>query len=110
MDLKNIKITNILKVVIVVGSVLAAIWAIEDRYFTTAAAKEMRQQTIQTIDQLQQKINYNADVRLYDQLIQRKFLYKRLIIQNPEDQDLREEYQQILDAIKRVKERLERHR
>jgi hypothetical protein len=33
-----------------------------------------------------------------------------LIKQNPNDQDLREEYQQILDAIKRVKERLEEHR
>lgn len=110
MSLGNIKIINILKVVIVVSSVIAAIWAFEDRYQTKANANEIRQQTIQTIDQLQQKINYDADVRLFDQLIQRKFLYKRLIKQNPNDQDLREEYQQILDAIKRVKERLEEHR
>ena len=32
MSLGNIKIINILKVVIVVSSVIAAIWAFEDRY------------------------------------------------------------------------------
>jgi len=110
MNLGNIKIANILKVVVVISSIIAAIWAFEDRYQTKANADEMQQQTVKTIDQLQQKINYDADVRLFDQLIQRKFLYKKLIKQNPNDQDLREEYQQILDAIKRVKERLEEHR
>jgi outer membrane PBP1 activator LpoA protein len=110
MNLGNIKIINILKIVVVIVSIIGGVWAFEDRYQTKANANEVQQQTVKTIDQLQQKINYDADVRLYDQLIQRKFLYKRLIKQNPNDQDLREEYQQILDAIKRVKERLEEHR
>jgi len=110
MNLGNTKIINVLKVIIVVSSVIAAIWAFEDRYQNKANANEMRQQIITTIDKLQQKINYDADVRLYDQLIERKFLYKKLMKQDPNDQDLKEEYQQILDAIKRVKERLEKHR
>lgn len=110
MNLRDTKIINILKVVVVIGSIIAAVWAVEDRYQTNVHADEMYQQTIKTIDQLQQKMNYNADVRLYDQLIERKFLYKKLIKQNPNDQDLKEEYQQIIDAIKRVKERIETHR
>jgi predicted DNA-binding protein YlxM (UPF0122 family) len=106
----NASIVSILKVVAIILSIVAVVWAVEDRYFTAVAAKEMEQQVIQTIDQLQQKINYDADVRLYDQIIQRKLLYKRLMDQVPNDEDLKEEYQQIIDTIKRVKERLEKYR
>ena len=110
MSLGNVKIINIFKVMAVIGSVIFVIWAFEDRYQTKASAEESCKQTTKTINQLKQKINYEADVRLYDQLLQRKFLYKKLIKQDPIDQDLKEEYQQILDAIKRTKERLEEHR
>jgi len=110
MNLRNIKTINILKVIVVISSIIAAVWAFEDRYQTKASANEKHQQTIKTIDQLQQKINYVADVRLYDQLVERKFLYKKLMQQDPKDEDLKEEYKQILDAVKRVKERLDKHR
>jgi hypothetical protein len=38
MSLGNIKIINILKVAVVVGSVIAAVWTFEDRYQTNANA------------------------------------------------------------------------
>ena len=96
-----------LKIVGIIISLVLVIWAVEDRYQTIVDAKDMQEQTVKTINQLQQNINKNADIRLYDELVQRKFLYKKLLEQNQNDIDLREEYQEIKDAIKRVKARLE---
>jgi len=110
MDLRNISVINIIKVVVVLGSLIAAFWAIEDRYFTTVAAKEMQQQTIQSIEQLQRSINLNADIRLLGELQKQKRTIKREIKQNPNDQDLKEEYQEIVDEINRVKARIEKYR
>ena len=101
---------NIIKVVIVLASLFAAFWAIEDRYFTTVAAKEMQNQTIKTMEQLRQQINEDALRQLLDRLLAERRILKRELKQNPEDVNLQEEYQEILEQIGRVRARLEKYR
>lgn len=109
-DNKKSSFVNILKVITAVIAVIGGVYLIEDRYFTSIAAEKMEQQIVQTIDQLQQKMNQAADVQLLDRLQAQKRGIKRELRENPDDLDLKEEYQEILEAIKRVKGRLEKYR
>jgi len=110
MDIKNMKVTDILKIIVLVGAVIGAIWAVEDRYCTRVAAKEMEQQTLQTFKQFQQQMNENIDRQTLDRLMAEKRTLKRELNQNPNDTDLQEEYQEVLKEIDRIKARLEEYK
>jgi len=107
---KKSSLVNTLKIITAIIAVIGGVYLIEDRYFTSMAAEKMEQQIVQTIDQLQQRMNQAADIQLLDRLQAQKRGIKRELRESPGDLDLKEEYQEILEAIKRVKNRLEKYR
>lgn len=102
---KGLQITAL--VVTIVGTVSAGWWAIDSTY-----ARE--KQTIETFSQMQQQIKEFKQESIIDRLrttilslTEHKYIIKDQTRKYPNDQDLKEEYKNIVEDLEKAEKKLE---
>ena len=101
---------KIISGVVVIFSLLGGVWAFDDRYakeeIVAQNLQQLQQQTTQTIKQVQLKIQLQFYQMMYDNLTKEMFSYKRLLRENPNDPEIREEYERIIIERNRIKTKI----
>ena len=117
----GLKLTNLSKILIfsftIISFIVGAVFFMEDRYFSTVSAKEMKKSieadTVKTF-KIQQKIlelkqkeqERTMDMRFLEQLQCQKALVEKELKRDTKDTFLKERLRRIKDMIKRLENKL----
>ena len=103
---------KIISAIVLIFSFFGGVWAFDDRYCTNKALastlEKFQEQTQQTIKQFQLKVQLQFYQMMYDSLTKEMFTYKRMIREDPNDQDIKEEYDRIIDERKEIKTKIQK--
>lgn len=91
------KIMQIVGSIVVVISLITGVWMIDDRYVDAAEMK-----------QSQRMIYIKIDTQEYRVLTEQYYKYKRMVEMNPNDNQLRKQYNEIAIERKEVKIRIDK--
>ena len=98
--------------IVVIFSLIGGVWAFDDRYVSKEAVEEKLEQqekiVIATLQKFKQQIDYRWYQNLYNDLTVQMMQYKNLLRKNPNDELLKQEYKDIVDKRKKVKEILDK--
>ena len=93
--------------ILVLFSLIGGVWAFEDRYISeTEVEIKMEQQekvVIATLQKFKQQVDYRWYQNLYDQLTVQVINYRKLVRSNPNDEILKQEYNDVVEERKKVK-------
>lgn len=94
----------------VILGLLGGVYAIDDRYAkektVTQSLQQFQEQTQKTYKQFQLKVQLQFYQMMYDNLTKEMFTYKRMIRENPNDQDIRDEYDRIVYERNQIKDKI----
>jgi ATP-dependent Lon protease len=122
-DRKNSILTTGLKVTGTVVAILVALWGFfwkfDSTYARSTDVDSLRIQTVETFKGLQEQMekrdkSYFLQQQIFDLnrklnfLIERKYNLRDLIRKYPDDQDLKNEYEEVKESIKIVEEQLQK--
>lgn len=105
-DFLNHTITKAVGIVTLVFSLIGGVWMFDDRYCSAGELEAAETRIVQSMEQLEKKSELRHYEFLHDQLTYQYFQYKRLVRENPNDQELKEE----LEIIKKRKEEAKENR
>jgi len=104
----EINVKNILITMGIILGLVSSLFGLDSRYARSKELAQMEQQTVQTFQQFKQ--DYQRDrlqqryTTLTDQMVNLKILMKKY----PSDQDLREDYNNVIREREKVKEQLDK--
>jgi hypothetical protein len=106
--LRNVSRNTKLVVTTIVGivSVFGSVWAIDDRYVDQQEIVATLQQYDASIQQRMANYESGNNLRDYNHLTESYYRLRRLLRQNPGDQELREEFDSISNRRLRAAEKL----
>jgi len=90
-----------------VCSVLLAFFFVEDRYISSTELGAFETQIVQTLKSFQDKTNLRLDLRLYEELMSQIRNYRKDLLDNPTDLELRELLKQKQKYAEVVKRRID---
>jgi uncharacterized coiled-coil DUF342 family protein len=103
-------IVSAASIIIAIFTILGGLWAVENHYETKAEAKEKIEkveiQVAQALQTQQIRTDYQFYQFMYDKLTQEMYSIKRQLKRNPEDTDLREEYNDIKIEREKIKNKM----
>lgn len=111
-------IVTSLGVIATILAILGGLWAFEDRYAKSAEVKELEVQVVESLQQFNEqqtkiiqtneyKNQYRFYQFLYDKLGQDLLEIRRILRRDPEDQILRQDYIDVQEQRKKVKDKMD---
>lgn len=95
----------------VILGLLGGVYAIDDRYakeeLVAQSLEQFQQQTQQTYKQFQLKVQLQFYQIIYDNLTKEMFTYKRMMRENPDDQDIHEEYNRVMNERSKIMQKIQ---
>jgi len=92
----NFSIKKIIGSIILMISLISGVWLIEDRYVNASEMCEIKT-----------KIYLRMDTQEFRELTKEYYQYKKLVNENPNDMELREQLNDIKKEKEKVKERID---
>lgn len=102
------KVITGLSVIATLLAIVGGIWAFENHYATSEDVKNLEVQLASALQNQQLKTDYKFYQFLYDKLQLDTFLMKKQMERNPNDNDLRLDYEELLKQKNDIKNKMEK--
>lgn len=103
--MKNI--WKIITGIAIILGLMGGVYAIDDRYAkerrVAQSLEQFQEQTQQSIKQLRIKVQLQFYQMMYDSLTKDMISYKRMMRENPNNQDIKDEYNRIIDERNQIR-------
>lgn len=103
----KIDLKAIIATIIMVGALISGVITLDSRYATSADLKKQEFQLVQTLEKFQKDMVKDRLAQRYITLTDQLYQYKLLIKKNPNDIELKQDYQKLEQERLDVKRKLD---